>query len=155
MESWAEDRQACLALLSWVPRPVNVSCQPRQRPPAWAVVTAVATEGTGPQERNKTPKTGRRSAWDRTKIVRWKSRGQNVRLNLSRVNTLLPGLNSPAAPSMQGRILLFGPLNILICFISARYMHANCIWIAHQYPTILWMLEFFFIFFFLSRLEII
>lgn len=44
-------------------------------------------------------------------------------------------------------------LNILICFISARYMHANCIWIAHQYATILWMLEFFY--FFLSQLEII
>lgn len=60
---------------------------------------------------------------------------------------------SSSTKGMRGRTLHFGRLHILICFISACYMHANCIWIAHQYATILWMLEFFY--FFLSRLEMI
>lgn len=78
------------------------------------------------------------------------SGGQNVGLNLSRFNILLPGFNSPAATSIRGRILHFGCLNKLLFFISSRYMHGNCLWIAHQCTTILWMLEFLFIFLFSS-----
>lgn len=114
-------------LQSRVPRPVSISCWPCQRPPGLNGCDSGGHERNrtagAQREREEGTQGGQGSVWVWVRKVRGKSGGQNAGLKLSRVDSQLPGFNSPATGCMLGGNRGFCRLKSLTLFHYESHIH--------------------------------